>query len=69
MNYDQSRVAPCEKLDTSCTVHGGQTGRRERLRVRRQSMIFQADLEPVIVLNSAAGGVGISLHQLEKSLV
>lgn len=64
VNYDQSRVALCEKLDTQCTVHGGQTGKAGE--VARQKAIddFQADLEPVIVLNSAAGGVGISLHAL-----
>jgi hypothetical protein len=61
-NYEESRAALCEKLETQCTVHGGQTGVRGS--AERQNWIdrFQRNWEDFCVVNIKAGGVGTSFH-------
>lgn len=60
VNFDASLQALAEKLKTTVVVHGGQ---KDSL---RQTNIdaFQKDNARVIICNTAAGGVGISLHDV-----
>lgn len=57
-NFQQTLDALQEKLPGSVSIHGQQTAEE------RQSCIdkFQADQARVIIVNIAAGGVGVSLH-------
>jgi superfamily II DNA or RNA helicase len=58
VNFDDSADALMAKLETTCTIRGGQTAEA------REKCIadFQCDKSPVIVCNIKAGGVGVSLH-------
>jgi superfamily II DNA or RNA helicase len=61
-NFEETRAALCEKLETKCTIHGAQVGVSGA--AQRQEAIdrFQSNIEPYIVVNIKAGGVGTSLH-------
>lgn len=64
VNYTQTRLSLLEKLQSlkvsTGSIHGGQTV------ADRQAVIdgFQADTIETVVSNIAAGGVGISLHDI-----
>lgn len=59
-NFVETLERLCEHLGTTCAVHGSQSAEQ------RQSAIeaFQADEERIIIVNIQAGGVGLSLHDL-----
>lgn len=60
VNFEQTLEALCDKLQTRCCIHGGQSA------TERQKNIddFQNDRARVIICNTAAGGVGVSLHDV-----
>lgn len=60
LNFSDSIKAVAKKLKTNCIVWGENKGDE------RQNNIdaFQADDERILILNIAAGGVGVSLHDL-----
>ena len=64
VNFTETLTALCARLKTRCSIHGGQTGPRGE--VERQACIddFQADRARIIVVNTKAGGVGVSLHDI-----
>lgn len=64
INFKETLQALCDRLGTKCCIHGGQTG--EAGAAERQKCIddFQSDRERIIICNTAAGGVGLSLHDL-----
>lgn len=58
VNFDASADALMQRLDTKCSIRGGQ-----RLAERDGHInAFQADHQHVIVCNIKAGGLGVSLH-------
>lgn len=60
VNFQDTLDALSKKLQTDCAIHGKQSA------AQRQSNIdeFQSDQARVILCNVAAGGVGISLHDV-----
>ena len=58
VNFSQTLDALSQKISGAGTVHGKQTG-KEREQVIQD---FQSDNTRVVICNTAAGGVGISLH-------
>lgn len=64
VNYTETLKALCQRLKTDCFIDGSQVGPSGEK--RRESCIkrFQSDDSRVIVANSQAGGLGISLHDL-----
>lgn len=60
VNYRKSMEFISEHLNIVCKIHGGQT------LLERQTAIdlFQSNKEKLIICQSRAGGVGISLHDL-----
>jgi superfamily II DNA or RNA helicase len=58
INFTQTLHELCARLKTSCKIDGSQSG------PEREDCIsaFQAGRERVIVINSRAGGIAISLH-------
>jgi len=62
VNFKQTIRALSERLKTKCIVEGGQSSKT------RQQMIndFQSDKERIILVNTQAGGVGTSLHDLNN---
>ncbi len=60
VNFTDVREALMRELKTKCAIFGGQN------QFHRDACIadFQADRERVIIANTAAGGVGVSLHDL-----
>ena len=62
-NFKASLEAIAAKLKTSCLIHGDQTPDE-----RRQSIeAFQSNASRVIVVNTQAGGVSVSLHDTTQS--
>jgi superfamily II DNA or RNA helicase len=59
-SFDATIDALCEKLKTTCVVRGGQSDRQREENIQA----FQRDEQRIIIVNIAAGGVGISLHDL-----
>jgi superfamily II DNA or RNA helicase len=60
VNYTSTRTALQVKLRTSCAVHGGQDPE-----VRENNILkFQSDRSRIIICQTQAGGVGISLHDI-----
>ena len=59
-NFSETIRALSEKLNTTCIIWGENKG------PERQDNIdaFQADEQRIILVNSAAGGVGVSLHDI-----
>lgn len=60
MNFNDTREAVMKALKTRCGIYGGQS-QQER---DRCIDLFQSDRERVIVANLTAGGVGVSLHDV-----
>jgi len=60
VNFTETIMALSKKLKTKCMIYGGNK------KNERQKFIddFQADKERVMLLNISAGGVGVSLHDL-----
>lgn len=60
VNFSDVREELCERLHTRCSIHGQQS------RTQREACIamFQEDKARVIVCQIDAGGVGVSLHDL-----
>lgn len=60
VNFTDVRVALMEKLKTRCAIYGGQN------QTQRQYCIdaFQTEKSRVIIANIDAGGVGVSLHDV-----
>lgn len=60
VNFEETLQAIGKKLKTDCFIHGNQSN------IQRDAAIesFQNDSERVIVANIKAGGVGVSLHDL-----
>lgn len=61
LNFDYSVNILCKMLETDCVVRGDRAGEGN---IRRAHHIteFQANRQPYIIVNNAAGGAGISLH-------
>jgi hypothetical protein len=64
VNFNETLREIAKKLDTVCVVHGGQTGVKGANERGQAIADFQAGRSRVIVLNLAAGGESISLHDL-----
>ena len=64
MSFTASRERLLEALECTCTIHGGQQGKKGR--AERQAAIdaFQADEEYTIVVQIAAGGTGVDMHDI-----
>lgn len=60
VNFQQTLDALSEKLQTSCVISGKQSASTREVNIED----FQNDKERVILCNTAAGGVGISLHDV-----
>jgi hypothetical protein len=63
VNYSQTLAELRKRLKCDCYIDGTQTGKPEK----RQACIdrFQSQAERVIIANSEAGGVSVSLHDLD----
>lgn len=64
VNFTETLKTLAKKLKCNCLVHGGQTGTGGMNERNKAIADFQADRERVIICNIAAGGIGISLHDL-----
>jgi superfamily II DNA or RNA helicase len=64
VNFTETLLELSKKLKTSCLVHGGQTGSLGLAERNKAIENFQVDRQRVIICNIAAGGIGISLHDL-----
>ena len=60
VNFSETVRALSKRLDTNCIVWGENKGNERDNNISD----FQADKKRVIILNSAAGGAGVSLHDL-----
>lgn len=60
LNFTEARERIMAALKTTCGIYGGQDARQRDEAMRR----FQADESRVIVVMSAAGGTGVSLHDV-----
>jgi superfamily II DNA or RNA helicase len=60
VNFSETVRALSKRLNTNCIVWGENKGDERDNNISK----FQADEERVIILNSAAGGAGVSLHDL-----
>lgn len=60
VNYDNSADALQEKLKTDCCVRGGKWEKKSELNLAR----FQANEEPIIICNIAAGGESLDFHDI-----
>jgi superfamily II DNA or RNA helicase len=60
VNFSDTVRALSKRLDTNCIVWGNNKGDERERHVDD----FQSDRKRVIIVNSAAGGVGLSLHDL-----
>ena len=61
VNYTETLKKLCEILEIKCKVYGDQT-KDER---NEAIALFQSNKERIIICNIKAGGVGISLHDLD----
>lgn len=60
LNFTEARERIMKELKTTCGIFGGQDSRQRDEAMRK----FQADESRVIVVMSAAGGTGVSLHDV-----
>lgn len=60
VNFSDTVRALSKRLNTNCVVWGENKGGERDIHIAD----FQADKKRVIILNAAAGGVGLSLHDL-----
>jgi hypothetical protein len=65
-NFVATLVALCEALKTESAIYGTSSTGHAQTSGERQQIIddFQADLQRIVIVNIAAGGVGVSLHDL-----
>jgi hypothetical protein len=64
MSFTASREKLLEALGSTCTIHGGQQGVGGR-KVRQAAIdAFQEDKEHTIVVQIAAGGTGVDMHDV-----
>lgn len=61
VNFTDTLHALAKRLNTNCLVWGGNKNQEER---DKNIEAFQSDRSRVILLNSAAGGAGVSLHDI-----
>lgn len=61
VNFKQTLEELAKKLKTDCLIHGGQHESDRNNSIAH----FQTNLSPVIIANIAAGGVSVSLHDLD----
>lgn len=61
VNFTQTLDELAKKLKTDCVINGGQHAHRRQENIEA----FQSNKSPVIIANSAAGGVSVSLHDLD----
>lgn len=64
VNFTDVREELQRQLKTTCGVHGCQSGERGKRERQEAIDAFQADEERVIVAQIEAGGVGLSLHDI-----
>lgn len=62
VNFDHTIEALMRRLDTKCVIRGANGDGRGNIARANAVQCFQANTEPFIIVNSAAGGAGISLH-------
>jgi hypothetical protein len=64
MSFTASREKLLEAVGSTCTIHGGQQGTAGR--AARQAAIdaFQTDEEHTIIVQIAAGGTGVDMHDI-----
>jgi hypothetical protein len=64
MSFTASREKLLEAVGSTCTIHGGQQGTAGR--AARQAAIdaFQADEQHTIIVQIAAGGTGVDMHDI-----
>jgi len=60
VNFKQTMEELAKRLKTNCRIEGGQSASLRQ----RYLDDFMADKEPVILVNNAAGGVSINLHDI-----
>jgi SNF2 family DNA or RNA helicase len=60
VNFHQTLEALCQKVAKAEQIHGKQSAMDRENAIAR----FQGDMTNVIICNTAAGGVGISLHDV-----
>jgi superfamily II DNA or RNA helicase len=60
VNFHQTLEALCQKVARAEQIHGKQSAMDRETAIAR----FQGDMTNVIICNTAAGGVGISLHDV-----
>lgn len=66
VNFTETLKALAEKLKTDCIIWGEQSGSRAGMQDRQKNIErFQAGKSRVLVANINAGGVSISLHDLD----
>lgn len=61
VNYTETLLELLKKFPKASLIYGGQTGKGER---EKNIKAFQEDKARVIICNIKAGGVGVSLHDL-----
>lgn len=59
-NFTDVRIKLMEALNTKCAIYGGQNSQHREACIAE----FQADKSRVIIANIDAGGVGVSLHDI-----
>lgn len=62
VNFDHTVEALMQRLDTKCVVRGEAGDGRGNIIRANAVQSFQTNTEPFIIVNNAAGGAGISLH-------
>lgn len=60
VNFKQTLEALWDKLVIAACIHGDQTAEERQKNIES----FQKDMDRVIICNTAAGGVGVSLHDV-----
>ena len=64
LNFTESRERLAAELKVKCQIHGEQAGEAGKLARDEAMLAFREDMERVILVNSQAGGTGISLHDV-----
>lgn len=62
VTFDTTVEILSKLLETNLLIRGDHNGGKENFNRQRAVERFQANLEPFVVVNSAAGGAGLSLH-------
>lgn len=64
MSFTASREKLLEALGSTCTIHGGQQGVGGRKQRQAAIDAFQEDKEHTIIVQIAAGGTGVDMHDV-----